>query len=152
MAGSSNSLLDDVVGAFRSVGRTLLAAVAAVLVLMVGLVLVGVVAILGLFALAALRHVLGTGANRRQRSRARARPVFTVVALGLPLAFIGFILFVLLAFPHSVASDIDSLRITLSATEVALGAMLGAVAEALFGSNLDEARRAEAQVRSRAEG
>lgn len=49
MAGSSNSLLDDIVGAFRSVGRTLLAVVAAVLVLVVGLFLVGVVAVLTLF-------------------------------------------------------------------------------------------------------
>ena len=104
----------------------------------------------GLFALAGLRHVLGTGANRRQRSRARVRPAFAAVALGLPVAFIGFIVFVLMAFPHGVASDIDSLRITLSATEVALGAMLGAVAEALFGSDLDEMRREEAGSRAQA--
>lgn len=49
MAGSSNSLLDDVVGAFRSVGRTVLAVVAAVVVLIVGLFLVGIVAVVTLF-------------------------------------------------------------------------------------------------------
>lgn len=94
----------------------------------------------GLFALAGIRHVLGT--SKRTRSRAGVTPAFGVVAIGLPLCFTGFIIYAIAAFPGGVASDLDGLRMTIAASEAALGALIGAVAEKLFGTDLKELRAA----------
>lgn len=93
----------------------------------------------GLFALAGVRHILSNPAG--SRSRAKASASFALVAVGIPLAFVGFIIYTLSVYPFGVAEDPDSLRMTLAATEAALGAMLGAVVEKLFGEDMDELRK-----------
>ncbi|MFZ5962763.1 hypothetical protein ACOXXX_07400 [Thalassococcus sp. BH17M4-6] len=101
----------------------------------------------GLFALAGVRHILGT--ERRRRSTAKVTAAFGIVAVGLPLIFCGFILYTIWVFPYGVAADLDSLRLTLAASEAGLGALIGAVAEKLFGADMAALRdEVEASHRS----
>ncbi|QHQ34831.1 hypothetical protein [Algicella marina] len=93
----------------------------------------------GLFALAALRHVLDS--ESRRKSRAKSNGAFAAIVLLVPACFVGFIIYTLLAYPFGVAEDLASLRMTLAATEVALGAMMGLIAERLFGVDLAELRK-----------
>lgn len=89
--------------------------------------------ITGVFAVAGVNHILskpGGGPAGRKVTFA-----YSVVTLLLPAFLIFFICFTLISYPFGIASDLESLRITISSIEVALGAMVGAIANKLFGAS-----------------
>jgi hypothetical protein len=94
----------------------------------------------GLFALAGVRHFLADDGSP-QRSQARVTAGFALTAIGIPLFFTGFINYTLFVYPFGVAEDPKSLRLALAGSEAGLGALLGAVAEKLFGVNIAELRK-----------
>ncbi|MCM2476603.1 hypothetical protein HGO38_24460 [Rhizobium sp. CG5] len=93
----------------------------------------------GLFALAAVKHVM-----RNPEIKAASRRVsssYAAISVGIPVVFVGFVIYAIVAYPFGIAEDPQSLRMALAAVEVALGAMLGAIVESLFDTNLKELKK-----------
>ena len=101
----------------------------------------------GLFALAGLKSILSQPERRHSSSDAsRTTAVFAIAAISIPAALIGFVIYAILAYPFGAASDPTSLRMTLASVEVALSALVGAVAETLFGVDLKKLKKDLPQV------
>lgn len=101
----------------------------------------------GLFALAALKHVLASkGVLGRSR---RVETVYATFCIGIPLIFVSFVIYTIARYPFGVAESPQGLRMTLAAIEVALGGLLGTIAEHLFQADLKELKSSEsARVRT----
>ncbi|MBX3575655.1 MAG: hypothetical protein KF723_00500 [Rhizobiaceae bacterium] len=95
--------------------------------------------ITGVFAVAALKNVMSEPAPRELQDAVGVS--FTMFSIGIPAVFIVFICYIIVSYPFGIADSPQALRITLSAVEVALGALVGIVAEKLFSGNIEEIRR-----------
>lgn len=90
----------------------------------------------GVFALAAVRHVMTEA--RRRRSRRKVSYTFAFFALGIPAIFGALILFCIATYPEGFEGSIERLRITLSAIEVVIGGLIGAISDELFQRSGDD--------------
>jgi chromate transport protein ChrA len=103
----------------------------------------------GLFALAALKDILNSA--HTADPKVPVRFAFAFACLGIPSVFTSVIIYTILRYPFGIADSPQSLRLTLSAVEVALGGLIGAVSDRLFGVNISSLRKMEAaRIRDRA--
>ena len=96
----------------------------------------------GLFALAALKNILSSAHATSRGSPVRFAFAFSCV--GIPIIFVALIIYTIIRYPFGIADSPQSLRMTLSAIEVALGGLIGAVSERLFGADIESLRKEEA--------
>ncbi|ELY5145827.1 hypothetical protein SM738_004483 [Vibrio vulnificus] len=84
----------------------------------------------GLFAVAALKSIF----NHQDLPEESNHVGFALatVSIGIPVTFIGMIIITIWMYPFGIASDPQSLKITLSCIEVGLGSLLGLLSEKLF--------------------
>ncbi|CAK1830583.1 hypothetical protein BCT35_22775 [Vibrio lentus] len=88
----------------------------------------------GLFAIAALKSIFN---NAEVNAKPKIVSVaFASVSIGIPLCFIAMIITTIAMYPFGIASDPQSLKITLSCIEVGLGGLLGLLSEKLFDVNV----------------
>ncbi|CZF77199.1 hypothetical protein GCE9029_00066 [Grimontia celer] len=84
----------------------------------------------GFFATAALKSIFNNQNGEYEKKTVSL--TFSLVVIFIPLVFIAMIVACILLYPFQIASDPQSLKITISAIEVALGGLLGLISEELF--------------------
>jgi len=88
----------------------------------------------GLFAIAGLKSIFNHPEIEGKSKKVSV--AFSLVSIGIPLSFIAMIITTIGMYPFGIASDPQSLKITLSCIEVGLGGLLGLLSEKLFDVNV----------------